>query len=95
MPLPADVRYDELDELVQGILPAEIIRVGRDHARHAFPLDVDLGAHGNSLQDHGDAQLTGQVRILETLKIRRGRPANAISRNGESAQTASAQRTFA
>ncbi|CDX17634.1 conserved hypothetical protein [Mesorhizobium plurifarium] len=67
--LLVDLRLDELGQVAQRFLPAEIAGLGGDGVRDAGLGDVDLGADRHFLQDHGHLDLARQIGIVEAVGV--------------------------
>src|SRR6185369_3490764 len=64
-----DLGLDELRQLPQRFLPAQITGLGRDHVRYAGLLDAHLGAAGHGLEGDRDRHLAGQIGIVEAIGV--------------------------
>src|SRR5437870_5908727 len=62
-------RLDQLRQLREGLLPAEIARLRRNDLGNAFLHDVQLGPARDLLQRDGDLHLARQVRVVELVGV--------------------------
>src|SRR6185312_11568611 len=64
-----DLGLDELRQVSQRLLPAEITGLGRNGVGHAGLLDIHLGADQYFLQRHRYLHLAGQVGIVKSVGV--------------------------
>ena len=64
-----DLGLDEFRKLRERLLPAEIAHFQRDRFRQPFLHDAELGSARDLLQCHRRLHFSGQVRIVESIRI--------------------------
>src|ERR1700704_4306053 len=74
-----DLGLDELRQVSQRLLPAEIAGLRWNGVRHAGLFDVHLRTDQDFLQSHGHLHLAGQVRIVEKVRVTQALPRDELN----------------
>ncbi len=64
-----DLGFDELGQLLERLLPPEVAHLDWNGLRNPLLDDVQLGATRHLAQADGGAHFTGQVRIVEAVRV--------------------------
>src|SRR5450432_3637297 len=67
--LTRDFRLDEPGELYKRFLPSEVTHLDRNSGRYAFLHNIQIGAARNLPKRHRDLHFSGQVWIIEPVRI--------------------------
>src|SRR5438046_1425906 len=62
-------RLDQIRKLRERLLPPEITHLEADCSRNAFLHDVQLGSTRNAPKGHCRLHLSGQIRVVELIRV--------------------------